>query len=50
MPEVSRFFGIMIRIYFDEHNPPHFRAVYAGYEAQIGIGPIVTAELAKATQ
>ena len=37
MPEVSRFFGIMIRMYFDEHNPPHFHAVYAGNEAQIGI-------------
>ena len=28
MPEVSRFFGIMIRMYFDEHNPPHFHAIY----------------------
>jgi hypothetical protein len=44
MPEVSRFFGIMIRMYFDEHNPPHFHAIYAGNEAQIGIDPIVTLE------
>jgi Domain of unknown function (DUF4160) len=42
MPEVSRFFGIMIRMYFDEHNPPHFHAIYARNEAQIGIDPIVT--------
>jgi Domain of unknown function (DUF4160) len=30
MPEVSRFFGMVIRMYFDEHNPPHFHALYAG--------------------
>jgi len=43
MPEVSRFFGIVIRMYFDEHNP-HFRAFYAGNEAQVGINPIVILE------
>lgn len=37
MPEISRFFGIVIRMYFDDHNPPHFHAIYAGKEAQIGI-------------
>ncbi|HNT76456.1 MAG TPA: DUF4160 domain-containing protein [Anaerolineae bacterium] len=40
MPEVSRFFGIVIRMYFDEHLPPHFHAIYAGREVQIGIDPI----------
>jgi hypothetical protein len=40
MPEVSRFFGIVIRMYFDEHLPPHFHAIYGGYEAQVGIDPI----------
>ena len=44
MPEVSRFFGIVIRMYFDEHNPPHCRALYAGNEAQVGINPIVILE------
>ena len=44
MPEVSRFFGIVIRMYFDEHNPPHFHALYAGNEAQVGINPIVILE------
>ena len=44
MPEVSRFFGIVIRIYFDDHNPPHFHAIYAGNEARIGIDPIVALE------
>ncbi len=40
MPEVCRFFGIIIRMYFDEHVPPHFHAIYGEYEAQVGIDPI----------
>jgi len=44
MPEVSRFFGIVIRMYFDEHLPPHFHAIYAGREVQIGIDPIQVLE------
>jgi hypothetical protein len=44
MPEVSRFFGIVIRMYFDEHLPPHFHAIYGGYEAQVGIDPIKVLE------
>jgi hypothetical protein len=28
MPEISRFFGIIIRMYFGDHNPPHFHALY----------------------
>lgn len=30
MPEVSRFYGIVIKMFFDDHNPPHFHAQYAG--------------------
>lgn len=37
MPELSRFFGIVIRIYFDDHAPPHFHARYAEYEGLIEI-------------
>ena len=33
MPEVSRFFGIIIRMFYDEHNPPHFHAEYQGAKA-----------------
>ena len=40
MPEVSRFFGIVIRMYFDDHNPPHFHAIYSGAECEVGIEPI----------
>jgi phosphomannomutase len=40
MPEVSRFFGISIRMYYDDHNPPHFHAIYNEDEAEVGINPI----------
>jgi len=40
MPEISRFLGIVIRMYFLDHDPPHFHAAYAGAEAQIRIHPI----------
>ena len=33
MPEISRFFGIIIRMFYDEHNPPHFHAGYARNKA-----------------
>ncbi len=39
MPEISRFFGIVIGMYFDDHDPPHFHANYAGREARFGIDP-----------
>lgn len=38
MPEVSRFLGIVIRFYYNEHLPPHFHADYAEHKAQIAIG------------
>ena len=37
MPELCRFYGIVIRMYFDDHDPPHFRARYGGDEALVGI-------------
>ena len=40
MPEISRFLGIVIRMYFLDHDPPHFHAAYAGAEAQIRIQPV----------
>jgi hypothetical protein len=40
MPEVSRFYGIVIRMYYDEHNPPHFHALHSGQEVQISLDPI----------
>ncbi len=38
MPEISRFYGIVIKMYFADHAPPHFHAEYAEYEARIAIG------------
>lgn len=37
MPEISRFFGIVIKMFFDDHNPPHFHAEYGGDIALIDI-------------
>lgn len=37
MPEVSRFFGIVIKMFFDDHNPPHFHAEYGDCAALVDI-------------
>lgn len=37
MPEVSRFLGIVISLYFKEHAPPHFHAKYAEARAAFSI-------------
>ena len=37
MPRISSFFGIVIYMYFKDHNPPHFHAVYGDYSAEISI-------------
>jgi len=43
MPEITRFYGIVIKIFFvREHNPPHFHAVYGEY---LGMFDIKTLEM-----
>jgi hypothetical protein len=37
VPRLSEFYGIVIYMYFQDHNPPHFHAIYAEHEALIGI-------------
>ena len=37
MPELSRFLGIVIAMYYRDHNPPHFHAVYGGFEITVEI-------------
>ena len=37
MPTISRFLGIFIKMYFTDHNPPHFHAIYQNYEAAFSI-------------
>jgi hypothetical protein len=39
MPEISRFFGIIIAMYYNDHEPPHFHARYGSYRARILIDP-----------
>jgi len=37
MPEISRFLGVVISMYFDEHNPPHFHVRYNEWRAVVSI-------------
>jgi hypothetical protein len=37
MPEISRFYGIIITMNYREHNPPHFHAIYQDYEISVDI-------------
>ena len=41
MPELCRFYGIIIRMFYDEHEQPHFHAAYQGKVVQIGIDPLM---------
>jgi hypothetical protein len=40
MSEISRFFGMVIAIYYNDHAPAHFHVRYAEQKAVIGIDPI----------
>ena len=40
MPELSRFFGIVIAMYYDDHAPPHFHAIYGEEKAEFRIDPL----------
>lgn len=37
MPEISRFYGIIVSMFYDDHNPPHFHARYGEYKIVIDI-------------
>ncbi|MFH1449666.1 MAG: DUF4160 domain-containing protein [bacterium] len=37
MPEITRFYGIIIKLFFGDHPPPHFHAVYGEYIALFNI-------------
>ena len=37
MPEISRFLGIVIAIFYDDHAPPHFHAKYGEYEITVDV-------------
>jgi Domain of unknown function (DUF4160) len=40
MPEISRFYGIVIRMFYNDHLPPHFHAEYGEHEALIDINAL----------
>jgi hypothetical protein len=44
MPEIARFYGIIIRMYFlpGEHNPPHIHAIYQNYIIAISLVDLST--------
>ncbi|MGV2388831.1 MAG UNVERIFIED_CONTAM: DUF4160 domain-containing protein [Microcystis novacekii LVE1205-3] len=38
MPEITRFYGIIIKLFFADHPPPHFHAIYGEYNALFNPG------------
>jgi hypothetical protein len=44
MPTICRFYGIVIQMYYDDHNPPHFHAIYGDYKAVISIQDLAILE------
>ncbi len=46
MPEVSRFYGIVIKMYFADHHPPHFHAEYGEHEALVAIETLAVISMA----
>lgn len=44
MPAISRFYGIVITMFFNDHNPPHFPARYSGYKESISIKDLAILE------
>ena len=41
MPELCRFLGIIITMYFNDHNPPHFHVRYGEHRAILRIQPLM---------
>jgi len=44
MPEISRFFGIVIAMFYNDHAPPHFHVRYGGERALIAIETLAVLE------
>jgi len=44
MPEISRFYGIRVMMFYDGHNPPHFHVEYNEYNAVIRIADLAITE------
>ncbi len=37
MPEISRFYGMVVAMFFNDHDPPHFHVRYAGFKAILAL-------------
>ena len=44
MPEICRFLGVVIQMFFDDHSPPHFHATYGDDEASFSIDSLEVLE------
>ena len=40
MPEISRFYGIIVSMFYDDHNPPHFHARYGEYKIVMDVNSL----------
>ena len=46
MPTISMFYGIVIRMYYNDHNPPHFHAKYQNHQASFDFeGNLIQGEM-----
>ena len=52
MPEISRFLGIIIAMYYNDHSPPHFHARYGENEIRVNIenGELLSGEFPRRAQ
>lgn len=44
MPTISTFYGILIRMFFNDHSPPHFHVQYGDYKATVSIQALAVME------
>ena len=40
MPEISRFYGIVIKMFYNDHQPPHFHAEYSGGQMLVNLNTL----------
>jgi len=40
VPEISRFLGVVVTMYFNDHHPPHFHVRHEAHRARIRIRPL----------
>jgi hypothetical protein len=43
-PRISEFYGIVIAMFYNDHSPPHFHAIYGEHRASVSIHPVVVIE------